>query len=219
MNTTAPVVAYLDKLIVEGEAVLASKRSVATSSFTHEDYVPIEGFDRWRGNCKVLHARLGRALEPWKETIFRDANNRAVVAMSLLGTIRSIKDAVEGGHLASYTDLVIAEAFTNLLDQADYLLSKGFWLAAGIIGRAVLEEELRGLALKAGCFPEKERPTLADLNAALYKANTYDKLDFKLIDSIAAIGNDCAHNKPGATEDRVRHFIEQLVALLPRLKA
>jgi hypothetical protein len=58
---------------------------------------------------------------------------------------------------------------------------------------------------------------LNDLNTTLYKANVYDKLEFKLIDSLAAIGNECAHNNPGATEARVRHLLEQLLALLPRL--
>ena len=219
MNVTASIIAYLDKLIVEGEALLATKFTIATSSFTHEDFVPVDPFQRWCGNCRVLQSKLGRALEPWKETILADVSNKAVTVMALLGCVRSIKDAVEGGHLATYTDLVVAEAFSNLLDQADYLLSKGFWLAAGVLGRAILEEELRDLARKTDCFPDKERPTLNDLNTALYKADTYDKLEFKLIDSLAAIGNDCAHNKPGATEERVRHLLEQLIALLPRLQA
>jgi hypothetical protein len=219
MKATAPIIAYLDKLIAEGEALLGTKFTIATSSFTQEDFVPIDPFRRWCGNCRVLQSKLGRALEPWKEAILADACNEAVTVMSLLGTVRSIKDAIEGGHLISFADLVVAEAFSNLIEQAEYLLSKGYWLAAGVLGRAVLEEELRGLAQAAGCLPDKDRPTLNDLNTALYKDEAYDKLEFKLIDTLAVIGNDCAHNKSSATEDRVRHLFDQLVALLPRLKA
>jgi hypothetical protein len=219
MRATHQIIAYLDKLITEGESLLAAKSTIQTSSFTKEDFVPVDPYRRWRGNCSVLQTKLGRALEPWKETIIEVAGNKAVFVMTLLGTVRSIKDAVEGGHLISFADLIVAEAFSNLIEQAEYLFSKGFWLAAGVLGRAVLEEELRELAQIAGCLPEKERPTLNDLNTALYKNETYDKLEFKLIDTLAVIGNDCAHNKPSATEDRARHLLEQLVALLPRLKA
>jgi len=219
MEATAPIIGYLDKLIAEGEALLATKFTIRTSSITQEDFVPIDPFQRWRGNCRVLQTKLGRALEPWKKTILADTPNNAVEVMALLGTVRSIKDAIEGGHLISFAELVVAEAFSNLLDQAEYLLSKGFWLAAGVLGRAVLEEELRALAQTAGCLPNKDRPTLNDLNSALYKNEVYDKLEFKLIDTLAAIGNDCAHNRPSASEDRAKHFLEQLVVLLPRLKA
>jgi hypothetical protein len=55
------------------------------------------------------------------------------------------------------------------------------------------------------------------LNSALYKADAYDKSEFKLIDALTAIGNDCAHNQPGATEERVKQLLGLLVALLPRL--
>jgi hypothetical protein len=219
MKATAPIIAYTDKLIAEGEALLATKFTIATSSFTQEDFVPIDPFRRWRGNCRVLQSKLGRALDPWKETILADGPNKAVVVMALLGTVRSIKDAIEGGHLISFAHLVVAEAFSNLLDQAEYLLSKGFWLAAGVLGRAVLEEALRALAQTAECLPDKARPTLNDLNSALYKNEVYDKLEFKLIDTLAVIGNDCAHNKSSASEDRAKHLLEQLVVLLPRLKA
>jgi hypothetical protein len=218
MNT-APLVAYLEKLIAEGEAVLNAKFTIATSSFTEEDFVPVEQFDRWLGNCRVLQAKLGRAIEPWKEALNAHGSNKAVFAMRTLGTVRSIKDAVEGGHLAEFAELVVAEAFANLLEQAEYLFDKGYYLAAGVLGRAILEEHLRKAALKNECLPQKGRPTLNDLNSALYKKDVYDKLEFKLIDSLSAIGNDCAHNKPTVTKERVAHLLEQLIALLPRLSA
>lgn len=218
MRAIESIAKYLEMLIQEGESLLAQKYPVKTSSFTEEDFVPIDPFHRWCGNCRVLDARLGRALAPWKETIFVKGPNKVVIVMSLLGTIRSLKDAVEGGHLVSFADLVMAEAFSDLLDQAEYLISKGYWLASGVLCRAVLEEELRTLARKCDCLPDKDRPTLGDLNTALYKAGIYDKLEFKLVDTLAVIGNDCAHNNEGATKERVRYSIDQLIALLPRLR-
>jgi hypothetical protein len=102
MKATEPVITYLDKLIAEDEALLATKFTIATSSFTQEDFVPIDPFRRWCGNCRVLQPKLGRALDPWKETILADVKNKAVIVMALLGTVRSIKDAVDGGHLISF---------------------------------------------------------------------------------------------------------------------
>lgn len=218
MKPIENILKYLEKLIQEGESILSQKFPIKTSSFTVEDFVPLDPFHRWCGNCRVLDAKLGRAIEPWRDAISVKGPNKVVLVMGLLGTVRSIKDAVEGGHLVSFADLVMAEAFSDLLDQAEYLMSKGYWLAAGVLCRAVLEEELRTLSQKCECLPDKGRPTLGDLNTALYKANIYDKLEFKLVDTLAAIGNDCAHNNEGNTKERVRYLIDQLVALLPRLK-
>lgn len=219
MKAVESVITYLEKLITEGEALLAHKYIVKTSSFTQEDFVPVAAYERWRGNCRVLEVKLGKSIDPWRKVISTESANKGTIVLRLLGAVRSIKDAVEGDHLISFAELVVAEAFSNLLEQAEYLLSKGYWLAAGVLGRAVLEEELRVIAQTQGCLPQKDRPTLNDLNTTLYKNETYDKLDFKLIDTLAAIGNDCAHNKTGATEERVRHFLDQLLALLPRLRA
>src|SRR5438309_12033268 len=135
MKITPSVISYLEKLIAEGEALLAAKFPVATSSFTSAEFVPIDPRQRWLGNCRVLQTKLGRAIDPWKDAILADTNNEAIHVMALVGTIRSIKDAVDGGHLVTFSDLVIAEAFSSLLEQADYLVSKGFWLAAGVLAR------------------------------------------------------------------------------------
>jgi hypothetical protein len=148
MNATASIVAYLDKLIAEGEALLSKNFKVETSSFTSGSFVPLDPFRRWVGNCLVLKSKLGRGFEPWEKIVRADVPNKVVRLASVLGTVRSIKDAVQGGHLTTVRDFVVAETFSNLLDQADYLLSKKFWLAAGVLGRAVLEEELRVVAQK-----------------------------------------------------------------------
>ena len=55
-----------------------------------------------------------------------------------------------------------AEAFESLLEQADYLLSEGYFLAAGVLGRAVLEEHLRKWCDLKAYSPAKQRPTIND---------------------------------------------------------
>jgi hypothetical protein len=219
MKGKIDILAYLDSLIADGEALLKAEFPVATSSYTKEGFVPLEEYRRWYGNCAVLRSRMGRALAPWEEALTHNMPNKTVVAMALLGTVRSIRDAVDGDHLVSFEDLVVGEVFSSFLDQAQYLHEKGYFIAAGVIARSVLEEELRQVCERESCMPDKERPTLSDFNVSLYKANVYDKVEFKLIDTLTAIGNECAHALPSASAERVSHMIEQLMALLPRIRA
>jgi hypothetical protein len=58
-----------------------------------------------------LDFKLGDAIKPWKEALSLHDGNTVVSAMRLLGTVRSVTDAVEARHLVSFTDLVMAEAF------------------------------------------------------------------------------------------------------------
>lgn len=211
-----PIIDYVESLISEGEEL--AKETFTPSGYLHPDlYVDLQGYYRWKGNCKILQVKLGSAFEPWKGYISGNAPNTLNSVLILLGGLNSVKDALRGDHLVRYTNLVFAEAFANLLDQAEHLYASGYFLAAGILGRAVLEEELRRKALASGCFPQKPRPTLNDLNTELFKAQIYDKVEFKLIESLTAIGNECAHNKPGATTQRVDFLLQQLIALLTRI--
>ncbi len=53
------------------------------------------------------------------------------------------------------------------------------------------------------CQPTKQRPTINDYNTILYKAKVDDKIMFKNVDSMAAIGNDAAHNNPDLKKEDV----------------
>lgn len=81
-------------------------------------------------------------------------------AVSLLSNLQSLHEAIIGGHLARFEDLVFAEAFADLLEQADYLFDQGYTLAAGVIARAVLEERLNRMCNANSCVPSKPRPII-----------------------------------------------------------
>jgi len=63
--------------------------------------------------------------------------------MSMIGGLKSISDTLDKGYLLRIEDLIFADAFSNLIDQADYLFEQSYILAVGVIARAVLEEKLR----------------------------------------------------------------------------
>lgn len=129
----------------------------------------------------------------------------------MLGTVEAIEQLVTEGLLVEIEDMVRAESFTSLLDQAEFLEDKGYFLAAGTLGRAVLEEHLRSwiqnLALP---LLKKSRPTLNDYKDALYKAKAFTLTVMKHIESMAAVGNDAAHNKPVLDADAVKRLLRDV---------
>lgn len=124
--------------------------------------------------------------------------------------------SLEEGLLIRFEDLVLAEAFSDLSEQAEYLFSQGYFLASGVITRAILEERLRRLCVNHDCTPDRERPTLSDLNTALYKKTVYDKITFKHVDALGAVGNHAAHNNPDLNKEDVRRMIDGVQAFLLR---
>jgi hypothetical protein len=108
----------------------------------------------------------------------------------------------------------MAEAFDDLLEQAEHLLSEGYFLAAGVLGRAVLEEHLRKWFHHAGCAFSKPKPVMSDFYMELYKANHINKLVLKQIESMAAVGNSAAHNDPSLKPQDVLRFLPELRGFL-----
>ena len=81
----------------------------------------------------------------------------------------------------------------NIL-KADYLLDHNHLLAAGVLGRAMLEGHLRKLCNRHGSMPAGNT-TISVLNDALYKAQHLDKLAMQGVTKMATAGNHCAHNR------------------------
>ncbi len=162
---------------------------------------------------------LGSLAEPWRPVLGNDSTNYFACAESTQGALKGVKQSLEEGLLVRFEDIVLAEAFSDLYEQADYLFSKGYFLASGVIARAILEERLRRMCIANNCIPQKERPTLGDFNTGLYKKNIYDKITFKHVDALAAIGNDAAHNDPGLKKEDVRRLLDGLQGFLQRFAA
>ncbi len=135
-----------------------------------------------------------------------------------LSTLRTIKFAIEQGLLTRFEDLVIADTFADLNEQGAYLLEQGYFLAAGAIFRAVLEEKLRKLCIRHKCQPNKTRPTINDYNQALYTSSppVYDKNMMLHVTSLAAVGNDAAHNDPKLNKQDVERLMKGLQDFLAR---
>ncbi|MBB3208601.1 hypothetical protein FHS27_004433 [Rhodopirellula rubra] len=182
-------------------------------------FVDLAQFKKWRASCALLVELMGDLADPWREVLARDSPNNIETAIGMQGTLKAIDEALDNDLLVRFEDLVFAEAFSDLVEQAEYLFGQGYVLASGVILRAVLEERLLQMCDRGGCLPTKKRPTIADYNTELYKAKVYDKITMKHVDSMAAIGNDAAHNNPDLQKDDVGRFRHDLISFLQKFAA
>jgi hypothetical protein len=195
----------LDRLIAEGESVALT---IQPAGKFQEDRAKIQPFAQWRAGAKNLMRMLGNLAAPWEGTF--DGNNGITSVRNMLGTLQGIRKVIEAGALVSVEELVLATAFTDMLDQADYLLANQYLQAAGTLGRAVLESHLRSWAGNA-CAPiTKARPTINDYKEALYRNHVIPLTLSKHIDAMAAIGNDAAHNKQGVKHEDVSRMLRDV---------
>jgi hypothetical protein len=217
MNTKDKIEQLLVGLIEEGTAVLKTKWQPGGNwASGPPTYVDLAAFARWRARCKLLAALLGRPGKCWETELTADWNNKIESAVKTQSTLEAIKVSASEGLLLEVQDLILADAFANLVEQAEYLLNHGYFLASGVLLRAVLEERLRRLGDANSLKPSKSRPTLNDYNTELYKASVYDKITFKEIEALAAIGNDAAHNAGTLVREDVGRMREGVVRILQK---
>lgn len=130
-----------------------------------------------------------------------------IIFKSLKAVFLAAKEDFEGGYLSSMRTLVQAEVFDSELEQADELLSNGYFTAAAVIAGVVLETALRELCDREGISHGK----LDKMNADLAKAGVYNKLMQKRITALADIRNSAAHGNPNQfTEQDVTNMIREV---------
>ncbi len=186
---------------------------IATNHDTNDsrDRVDPPALAKWLAGCRNLLRMLGPYSEPWAQIFEESADFHSTYrAKNMLATLRAIQEAVEHNLLLDTEDLILADTFDNLLEQAKYLFSEGYFLAAGVLGRAVLEEHLRKWCQHASCLPTQLKPTLVNYTQELYRAKQFNVAVLKHVESMAAIGNDSAHNNPELTATAVGRLLRDL---------
>lgn len=208
----------IERLIAEGESVLGTRFDAGMQGVHYlagrPSGVEITPFAKFQAGCTNLIRLLGDAGEPFAKNFV--GKNKPAIVKRMVGTLQAIKESVEDNLLLSVEDLVRAETFNGLLEQADYLLGKKFYLAAGVLGRAVLEEHLRTLCDARGCILSKAKPTLNDFKDELYRNKHVNLTEMKHIESLAAIGNNAAHNKPELSQTDVDRLLRDVRDFLLR---
>jgi hypothetical protein len=211
MRQPQKIVDLVDKLIREARDIIAS---------SYSGYIEDRNaLRRWSNDLILLRSIGGAMLAPWARRL---SHNGIVIVVSEvegpLAALETIKFAIEEGLLESYRSLVVAEACADLYAQGQHLFEQGYFLAAGVIFRAVLEEKLRELCRGAACMPEKDRPTISDFNQALYKCESvaYDQSMMLNMTALASVGNDAAHNKESLKKEDVERLMQGTLHFVSR---
>ncbi len=213
----------IDGLVAEGNAILGSvktepRQEPAVSNMSGEVHAwrrwtvevsDVQACFRWSSRCAHLAVLLEGHAEPWAAVLNAQIGGSEDMRR-LIGALEAIRMQVDAGLLVRLQDLIAADIFDDLLEQAAYLHKNGFFLAAGVLGRAVLEEHLQNWCARADCAPNKPRPTIDDYKTALYKDDHLDKITMKHVEALAVIGNVAAHNKPNLTTDDVARLLRDV---------
>ena len=221
-QTKERLLAHVVRLLEEGKAVISTQ---TTPKGTFEPgfvvipgspYVDQQKLSKWLTGCRNVVHQIGAPAAAWADGFEQPKFHSLAATKNALGNLEALSEALEHNALVPVESLVFADAFGSLLEQADELLSKGFTLAAGVLGRAVLEEHLRKMCDRGNCLPPR-RSTINDLNQALYQSQRIDKLAMQGVIAMATAGNHCAHNsQPPLAPQDIQKLLDDIRGFLVR---
>ena len=195
MKVDEKIRARMDELIALGRKVLATRQSPRAGNLT-SDFVDVQLANQWLTSCLSL---LGRVFGEQSAHYHRlkeqfPSYPKWPNVDQAFGVLLAAKDDLESESLFSLKQLVEAELFDEFLEQAEYLLSAGYFQPAAVIAGCVLEDGLRKLCIANG-ITLPDHPKLDWMNVELSKSGVYTKLTQKRITSLADIRNSAAHGK------------------------
>jgi len=120
--------------------------------------------------------------------------------LRLTGVLKALKEDVTAGWLKTVEELVHADTFSDLLEQARELNSKRYKDAAAVIAGTVLESHLRLLCDKNSIpttLSAGKHKTADSMNSELAKGGVYNQLQQKQVTAWLSIRNAAAHGKYG----------------------
>ncbi len=136
-------------------------------------------------------------IDSMKSMLKKTGGQNPYVVPHITGILTALRTAYESGYLATVTELIHADVFSDFIEMAEYLMSEGYKDAAAVILGSVLEEHLRQLCAKNGIAIEQTgRPKKADLlNSELTRQSVYSKLDQKSVTAWLDLRNKAAHGE------------------------
>lgn len=182
----------LDDLIGEGER----QWEEFTASGTGVVKNPIR-LTQWTTSCLNLLDKLSissnRFVQEFERWASRSSSGDVHIG-GALGVLKSARVEYSLGLAVEYHLSVSAAVFDGLLDEADYLVSKGYLRAAAVLMGAALEEGLKTRARTAG-IEVGPRDTLSPIIIKLKApdVNVLNEFAAKRLESLAKMRNDAAH--------------------------
>ncbi|MFE7456246.1 hypothetical protein [Streptomyces sp. NPDC057554] len=134
----------------------------------------------------------------------------------------TLRDDLQAGWTETVVELVHADTYSDYLEMAEALLTKGYKDPAAVIAGTSLEVHVRALCVKNGVTTAVAgKPKKATtMNADLKKAGVYDGLQEKKVTAWMDLRNKAAHGDYSAYDkDEVRQFIEGVRTFLMKYPA
>ncbi len=136
-----------------------------------------------------------------------------------LGVLKSARVEYSLGLAVEYHLSVSAAVFDGILDEADYLLAKGYSRAAAVLMGAALEESLKTRARAIGIEvgpKDTLTPIITKLKAP--DAQVLNEFEAKRLESLAKMRNDAAHGGEfDYRADQVSQALSEVRATLEQL--
>jgi HEPN domain-containing protein len=186
------IVKRFDELISEGKRLWDEFKSNGDGIIWD-----IVSFTQWSTSCLNLLDKLSissnrfvRQFEIW---VIGGPGQKINIGAAL-GVLQSAKNEYLSGMAVDYHLSVSSSVFSGILDEASYLLDKGYLRAAAVLIGAALEEGLKTIA-RANSIEIGERETLSPVIDKLKKSDIQVLTEFeaKNLQAIAKMRNDAAH--------------------------
>ena len=200
-------------LVDKGHAVLATHRPTSGIGFPTLDR---QSYANWESqSLAFLMDLLGPEHVYTNE--FREKTKKAgytVSAKAGIGILQAVVEDIEQGYIETVRQLIVAEVFSDLFDQAVYLLESGYKAPAASLAGAVLENGLRSIS-SHNQIPVRAKDDLSSLNQKLASKGIYSRLVQKKVSVWIDIRNAADHGQFGDFDDRdVRDLIQGAQSLL-----
>ncbi len=133
-----------------------------------------------------------------------------IAAMNLIhnqiGILKSVLSSLES-ILLNIGGILQADLYDSELDAAGVLNKNGFHRAAGAMAGVVLEGHLKNVSLIHNLKLPKN-PTLTPLNDLLKNESVIDQKDWRFIQRLGDIRNDCDHKN---TTEPTKEHVDELI--------
>ena len=217
MFVNVRLLSRFDELIREGET-----RWQEFQKDEKRVIMDIVGFAQWSTSCLNLLDKLSISTNRFVtqfEVWAVGGPGKQMNIGAALGVLKSARHEYSCGLAIEYQLSVSAVVFSGLLDEATYLLQKGYTRAAAVLLGAALEE---GLKARARAVPValSPRDTLSPVIVKLKspEVGVLTEFEAKRLEAIARLRNDAAHGGEFSYESSVvESAIKEVEAILGRL--
>lgn len=135
-----------------------------------------------------------------KDDIVKLIENNKLRIGKFVGILQALRTDAANGWLEGISELIHADTFSDLLDQAAELIDKSYKDAAAVVAGSALETHIRLLCdrFSVSTTIPSGAPKKADtMNAELVKAGAYNTLQQKAVTAWLGIRNAAAHGECG----------------------